>query len=282
MKTTVTALFVLVTMFAFACGGGETEQRSTADESVTEDVSVEDDVPLEAEVVVAPLYPEGKLDPALISVDVPISAVALFDSYYAWDGQSVVLQGYPYVFYGDSITVESELELVAVAEDRDILARFTFAEPLNLTIPAGELVTVSGTIDYYRTGELRLVDAQIIRAAPPVESFEFSPYLYDGVSTIEILEFSELFSIWMGMEVTVDGYYYSTTVSSLSSGDIVRVDLSDPETNSKCVACEMTSEISEEISAAMLENRANTQIRGIVTGESFSMVGLEECELVNR
>ncbi len=48
------------------------------------------------------------------------------------------------------------------------------------------------------------------------------------------------------------------------------------------VACEMAGEIPEDINAAMLENRANTQIRGVIAGESFSVVGLEECQLVNR
>ncbi len=281
MKNLLVLLCVVLLVLIVACGTSDEPLPVADSNSNSEEIADTEDVEEIPEEIV-PLYPEGTLDPALFSVDTPVSAVALFNSYYAWDGQTVVLQGYPFVFYGDSITLESEIKLVAVAEDRDILARFTFAEPLNLTIPAGELVTVSGTIDYYWTGELKLVDAQIMQAAPPAESFEFSPYSYDGVSTIEILEFSELFGIWMGREVTVDGYYYSTTVSSLSSGDVVRVDLSDPETNSKCIACEMTSEISDEVNAVMLENRANTQIRGIVTGESFSMVGLEECELVNR
>ena len=84
------------------------------------------------------------------------------------------------------------------------------------------------------------------------------------------------------MEVTVEGYYSSTTTSVLDSGDVIRIDLTDPETNLKCTGCEMNSALAEDVSAAMAENRAGTQIRGIIEGESFSAVGLVECELVNR
>ena len=219
----------------------------------------------------------------MISADEPVSVVALYNSFYAWEEKVVTLQGYPYVFYGDSITIEDELELVAAFEDREVLATFTFVEPLNLTIPADGIITVSGIIEYDSYGYLELNEGQIVSDVLPLVSIEeVSPYSYDGVSPIGVLDFYELFNIWLDKEVTVDGYYSSVTSSTLSSGVVVRVDLADPESRSKCVACEMSSALSEEVKAAMSENRPNTQIRGVVEGESFNIVGLVNCELVNR
>ncbi|MCD6589338.1 MAG: hypothetical protein J7K88_12390 [Candidatus Fermentibacteraceae bacterium] len=270
-------LFVAVVVLAFpiACGGaGEPAAESDSGTQVTD----------EAETVVEEvvLYPAGTLDPRLVTADDLVAAGDLFESFYAWNGQTVVLQGYPFSYYGDSTVIEDDLELVAVAEDREVLAAVAFAEPLNITVPTGEAVTVSGTVEYSWTGEVELVAGAVVPDAPSAVEMELSPYAYDGVSPIAVQDFFEAFNVWIGKEVTVNGYYISTTTSVLSSGDVVRIDLSDGASGSKCVACEMGEEISQPSGTAMLENRDNTQIRGTITGESFNMVGLEGCELVNR
>ncbi|MCK5785228.1 MAG: hypothetical protein KAH54_01575 [Candidatus Sabulitectum sp.] len=283
MKRSLRITMLLAIAVLVACGGAE--QSSPAEDSGSEaegsdNAQVVEDTPVEIEV--APLYPEGTLDPSMVTADVPVSAVALFNSFYAWDNQTVLLQGYPFVYYGDSTTIEDELELVAVAGEREILATLTFDEPLGLTIPSNELVTASGIIDYSWTGRIELVEGAIVTDAPVAEEIVFSPHTYDGTSPIVIQEFFDIFSVWIGMEVTVDGYYSSTTTSVLDSGDIVRIDLSDPETRSKCVACEMASDVPEATNTVMGENRPGTQIRGTIAGESFNIVGLEGCVLVNR
>jgi len=270
-------------LMVFAAGCGEADQQEPADDSGTEgveDAQVAEGVPVEVEV--APLYPDGTLDPTLVTADVPVAAGALFNAFYAWDEQIVVIQGYPFVYYGDSITIEDDIELVAVAGERDKLVKVTFPETLNLRIAADEPVTVSGTLDYGWTGRIELVEGSVVTDAVLIDVSEVSPYTYDGTSAVEVQQFFDMFNIWIGMEVTVEGYYSSTTTSSLSSGDVVRVDLQNPETRSKCAACEMTGDIPEDISAGMTENRDGVQIRGIIEGESFNMVGLVECELVNR
>ncbi len=280
-KRTVASVLLLVCFAAFMACGTQEQSEPVIDNDTVDDTA---DIVEEVEIEVAlPLYPEGTLDPNMISADEPISAVALYNSFYAWEEKIVTLQGYPYVFYGDSITIEDELELVAAFEDREVLATFTFLEPLNLTIPADGIITVSGIIEYDSFGYLELNEGQIITEVLPLVSIEeVSPYSYDGVSPIGVLDFYELFNIWLDKEVTVDGYYSSTTSSTLSSGVVVRIDLADPESRSKCVACEMSSELSEEVKAVMSENRPNTQICGVVEGESFNIVGLVNCELVNR
>ncbi len=272
-------LFMFVAAVAFAlslaCGGaGEPAAKNEDDTQVT------DEAEIVAEEVV--LYPAGTLDPRLVTADDLVAAGDLFESFYAWNGQTVVLQGYPLSYYGDSTVIEDELKLVVAAEDREVLAAVAFAEPLNITIPTGEAVTVSGTVEYSWTGEVELVAGAVVPDAPSAVEMELSPYAYDGVSPIAVQDFFEAFNVWIGKEVTVNGYYISTTTSVLSSGDVVRIDLSDGASGSKCVACEMSEEISQPSGTAMLENRDNTQIRGTITGESFNMVGLEGCELVNR
>ncbi|MCK5035074.1 MAG: hypothetical protein KAS73_04205 [Candidatus Sabulitectum sp.] len=281
MKSLLGMLMLMLIVLAAGCG--EADQQEPADSSgaeSVEDAQVAEDAPVEVEV--APLYPEGTLDPSLVTADVPVAAGALFNAFYAWDEQTVVIQGYPFVHYGDSITIEDDIELVAVAGERDKLVKVTFPETLNLRIAADELVTVSGTVDYSWTGRIELVEGIVVTDAVVVPIDEVSPYAYDGTSAVEVQGFFDLFNIWIGMEVTVEGYYISTTTSSLSSGDVVRIDLQDSETRSKCAACEMTGDIPEDISAGMTENRDGVQIRGIIEGESFNIVGLVECELVNR
>jgi hypothetical protein len=282
-----TAAFLLITgLLVLACGGSEepaSQPDGTDSGAVTEDQDVTiDETPVET--APPPLYPVGTLDPALITADTPVSAAALYQAYYAWDGKIITLEGYPRIPYIDTMVVEDKLELVAAPGDREALATFSFTDFPGITVRTDQLVTVSGTVEYYWTGDLKLVDGVIIEDAPQALSgIATSPYVYDGETPMLIGEFFEMFNVWLGRDVIVEGYYHSTTTSSSSYGSSIRVDLSDPDdTYSKYVACEMAAEIPEETNTIMIDNRAGTQIRGTVDDESFSMVGLVNCELVNR
>ena len=280
----IAAFFLITGLLLLACGGGD-DPASQPDGTDSRTVTEEQDVTTPVETAPPPLYPEGTLDPSLITADTPVSAVALFVSYYAWDGKKVTLQGYPYIMYmRDTMVVVDEIELIAELGSRDVLATFTFTDSPGITVRSDQLVTVSGTVEYYWTGDLQLVDGVIIEDAPQAQSgLLTSPYVYDGETPILIGEFFDMFNVWLGREVIVEGYYHSTTTSSSSYGSSVRVDLSDPDdTYSKYVACEMAEEIPEETNAIMIDNRAGTQIRGTVDDESFDMVGLVNCQLVNR
>ncbi len=282
-----TAVFLLITgLLLLACGGSEepaSQPDGTDSHTVDDDQEVTiDETPVET--APPPLYPEGTLDPSLITAETPVNAVALYQAYYAWDGKKITLEGYPRISYIDTMIVEDKLELVAAPGDREALAAISFTDFPGITVRTDQLVTVTGTVEYYWTGDLKLVDGVIIEDAPPAQSgLITSPYVYDGETPILISEFFEMFNVWLGRDVIVEGYYHSTTTSSSSYGSSIRVDLSDPDdTYSKCVACEMAEEIPEETNAIMIDNRAGTQIRGTVDDESFSMVGLINCQLVNR
>jgi len=88
------------------------------------------------------LYPVGTLDPRLVTAE------DLFTSFYAWNGLTVVLQGYPFSCYGDST------------------------------------VTVSGTIEYSWTGRIEHVDGAVVPDTPAAVEMELSPYACDGVTPI--------------------------------------------------------------------------------------------------
>ncbi len=276
-----------------ACGGGEEQASRPAGEtaavenaegSQVETTETEEEVP--PETTATSLYPEGTLDPSKVTADIPVSAAALYTSYYAWDGKIVTLEGYPYIPYmADSMLVTDKIELISEPRgSHDVLVTAEFADSSGVTILADQPITVSGTVEYYWTGDIRLVDCTIIDDTPAaLEGSVTSPYAYDGEIPIRVSEFFDTFNVWIGKDVTVEGYYHSTTTSTTDYGVTVRVDLADPDdTYSKCVACEMLTEIPDATDSIMVANRAGTQIRGTIAGESFDMVGLENCELVNR
>lgn len=307
MRTSVATAF-LVLMTLAACGGtpgenegapGDTEVLETPDSTETghgpetgpaqeqgsgHDNAVPEQDAGDEHAGPEPLYPEGTLDPSSVTPDSPVGAAALFEAYFAWDGRQVTLQGYPDIFYGDSMTVEDEVALVAVPGDDLELATFTFDSLQGFKVGRDQLLTIRGTVDYYWTGDLMLTGAEFVEgaeeAAPGAGT---SPYAYDGTTPLPVAEFHELFNTWIGRRVLVEGYYHSTTTSTTDYGVTVRVDLAEPgDIYSKYVACEMTGAIPEGSDSALVASRDGVRIRGTVAGESFGMAGLEDCVLVNR
>ncbi len=276
-----------------ACGGGEEQASQPGDTSETVE-STEGDHTAEAveetpeDTGPPPLYPEGALDPSQITADTPVSAAALFEAYFIWDGKDVTVEGYPYISYlADSMIVVDEIVLIAEARgSRDILATAVFTDTSGVTIWADQPITISGTAEHTWGDDLGIVNAVIVSGASPAQqNFVTSAYVYDGNTPILVQELNDMFNVWIGKELTVEGYYNCTTVSSRLSGEVisVRVDLGDLDSGStKFVACEMTDEISEETDSIMLANRAGTRIRGTLTGKTFNMVGLENCVFLNR
>jgi hypothetical protein len=263
------------------CGGGE-EPRTADTPGTPGDDTV--DVPVDDVIEEVALYPEGTLDPALVTADTPVAAWMLYEAYFAWDGMPVTLVAYPYIpYYGDSTVVEDELRLIADPESTDDLATAVFAEPQGITVMKGEMLALQGTVEMSWTGDVEIIDAVFVDAPDSFEYIDTSPWAYDGITPLPIDEFYELYNVWMDREVTVEGYYHSTTTSITDYGTTIRVDLAHPDDiYTKYVACEMLEEIPAESDTNLLNNRAGAQFRGTITGESFDMVGLEGCTLVNR
>lgn len=263
-----------------SCGEGENVQTSDADDTQVDEVVPE---PVDEVVEEAPLYPEGTLDPAVITADMPIAASSLYEAYFAWNGMQVTLAGYPFIWYGDSTVIEGEIRLVADPESTDELATAFFTEPLNRTVLRGEILAVQGTVEMTWTGDIEITDAVIVDPPAVIEPVETSPWACDGTTPIPVDQFFELFNVWMGKEVTVEGYYHSTTTSVTDYGTTIRVDLAhSDDTYTKYVACKMAAEIPASSDESMVNNREGVRIMGTITGESFDMVCLEGCTLVNR
>ncbi len=272
ITVSVSLLFLLA-----GCGGGDEPQTADSPDTPVDDVT-------EAPIEDVPLYPEGTLDPALVTPDTPVAAWMLNEAYFAWNGMQVTLVAYPYIPYmRDTLAVEDELRLIADTESTDDLATAIFAEPQNRTVMKGEMLAVQGTVEMSWTGDIEVVDAVFVDTPDAFEYVETSPWAYDGTTPIPVDEFYELYNVWMDREVIVEGYYHSTTTSITDYGTTIRVDLAHPDDiYSKYVACEMLEEIPAGSDTSMLNNREGVQFRGTITGESFDMVGLEGCVLINR
>ena len=261
------------------CGGGDQPQTDeTAGDVIPEETA---DETVEEVVEEAPLYPEGKLDPETVTPDIAVDAWALHDSYFAWMGKEVTLVAYPYIWYGDDTVVEDELRLVADPESTDELATAIFDEPLNRTVMRGEIISVRGIVEEGWRGP-ELAGAVFIDPPDAFVRIETSPWVYT-VEPIPVDQFNEMFNAWIGKEVTVEGYYHSTTTSTTDYGTTIRIDLSDPEdTYTKYAGCEMLEPLSSVSGSLIVADRAGVQIRGTIGDAFFDQVGLEGCVLVNR
>jgi hypothetical protein len=285
LKLRYAALAAGAFLLVAGCGGGDApEVAETTDTPVDEVVETPVDEVVETPVEEVALYPEGTLDPATVTADTPVYAWMLYDAYFAWDGMPVTLVAYPYIPYmRDTMTVVDELRLIADPEDSDELATAVFAASPDRIVNAGEMIAIQGTVEMTWTGDIEVVDAVFIDPPETMEYVETSPWAYDGVTPLPVDEFYELYNVWTDREVTVEGYYHSTTTSTTDYGTTIRVDLAHPDDiYTKYVACEMVEEIPADSDTNMVENREGVQIRGIITGESFDMVGLEGCVLLNR
>ncbi len=287
MKLLLTGAMTLFLLLA-ACGGqGEQASSGTDNTGDVSQVTPDDSttaVTQPVETPPPPLYPEGTLDPSQVTADIAVSARALNQAYYAWDGKTVVLQGYPHVMYGDSMVVEDELDMDGAPDDNSRLASITFSEVQNVPVSSEDLITVKGTVEYYWTGDINIIDASMVMDAPQADpEMGISPWSYDGETPMVLSKFYDNFTAWIGKEVTVQGYYHSTTTSTTDYGVTVRIDLAESDdTYTKFVACEMDGQISDHSDSMLVADRDGVQIRGTVTGESFDMVGMENCQLLNR
>lgn len=269
-------LWVLLFGIAFIAGCGD-EPAEAGERTVQE---VTDEIEETPDMV---LYPEGTLDPRLVTPDTPVYAWDLNEAYFAWDSVTVVVSGYPFIFHGDSIRIDGDVILTDEPDSRERIVTVTFAEPVGVSVARGDIVAARGRVALSWTGSVTVADAEMVDPPASLEPIETSPYAYDGETPIPAHQLMEMCYIWKGMEVTVEGRYHSTTTSTTSHGVTVRIDLSSPEmTGTRFAGCEMAEAVPDHIAENLADNREGLQIRGVVAGESFGRVSLEECVIVNR
>lgn len=261
------------------CGGDQQQTDDTTGDVISGEVA---DETVDEEIVEESfLYPEGKLDPAAVTPDVAVDTWALNEAYFAWVGKEVTLVAYPYIWYGEDVVVEDELRLVDDPESTDELATAIFDEPVNRTVMRGEIIAVRGIVEEGFTGP-ELTEAIFVDAPDAFERVETSPWVYDG-EPVPVDQFNEMFNVWIGKEVTVQGHYHSSTTSTTDYGVTIRIDLTHPEdTNMKLVACEMMESLSDVSDSLIVADRDGVQIRGTIADAFFDRVMLEGCTLLNR
>lgn len=284
MRVLVAAVLALALLAA--CGGsgepaetgsdeGSAEVGEQTDSEVADNEVVEE---VEEEVV---LYPEGTLDPNAVTAETVVAASALDEAYFAWDSVEVTVAGYPYIFYGDSTTIEAEITLTPTPESEEELVTVLFSTPPGVTVAGDQIVAARGTGVRSWTGGVEVGEAELVDPPESLAEVETSPYAYDG-APIPAGQLAELYATWEGREVAVSGRYHSTTTSTTDYGTTIRVDLSSPEdTYTKYAGCEMASEIPAATESLMLADRDAVVIRGTVAGESFGRISLEGCEIVS-
>lgn len=256
----------LIILLASACSNGENKKKDDKDSSsdttdqIVEDVSVE----------------SGKLNPFEINADEAILIDELNEVVFAWNNQTVVtITGYCDFFF-DEGSIGDGVELMASPDDGEILVecemKEDYDEEFSKTIP----VTIKGTLVEDFWGLIQLVDCELITTGEALEATTeyIDPYIYNG-ENIAIQDFYNSYYGWMDKEVSVIGYYKSTTTSTTDYGKTIRLDIAGDSTKAGC-------RLADDAINPEITERNDVIVKGIIKGDFFGDVLLEECEVINR
>lgn len=218
----------------------------------------------------------GKLTPDKVNPDEAIPVDELNEVVFAWQQvEEVYITGYCDFFF-DKGKIDNDVSLLYELGSEEIVIdcsmKEVYDEEFDKTIP----VSIKGRIDGERFGRLQLIDCELVEKAVelPATGKYIDPFVYEG-QNIAVKDFHDSYYAWMDIEVSVIGRYKSTTTSTTSYGTTVRIDLSGENNEAKC-------RLKEDYEAPEIEDREGVIIKGIIKGDFFGDVLLEECELVNR
>lgn len=263
-----TFFYLLITVFSFSvisCNNNENKKTKDS-ENKQEKVAEEEE-----------LSPEelARVTPADIDLSKPIPVAALNKAYFEWEDVEVTIAGYVRM-YAKSEPFQEEFDLVEEPGSTDYLFDCTFSETPEGEINADDVIIIKGKIDGSGFSGIRLVDCEYIGVNEEYsDKKDLSPYNMPEKPMFAKYLF-DVYNAWKDVEVAVIGHYWGTTTSKLSDRDVWRVDLSDPETGKKMVGCRTKIEPDSDF---LSNNRDDVVIRGIVKGEIFGSVLLEECEI---
>lgn len=262
----ISLIFMSIALSAIiftSCGDGDKKDDKKTDETPKN---------TEETVLVDKLTPEKLVAGALIT------ASDLNEAYYAWNNMEVTITGYAFLKEGKLFLGNEEK-----TDDWNALAECTPLSEITAEYPEGTKATIKGKIIGTSYGKIALSDCEIIEKTDDVaaKGSYVDPFNYHG-ENISVADLDISFQKpWKGKEVTVIGYYHSTTTSKFdNSPDNVRVDLCAESMGDKLIGCEMAegAVVPDDIE----NNRENVKIKGIISGESFGMVGLEGSEIIKE
>ncbi len=218
---------------------------------------------------------EEFLSPSDIDLTKPIPVKDLKEAFFAWDGQEVIITGYC-DFFRNKGKIGTKVSLIESPEGGDVLVECNMLEDYEEEFDKSIPVTIKGVIDRDFFGRIILKDCELItKGEEAMFSGKINPF-NPPKESMWVGDFFNSYFGWIGKEVSVIGYYFGTTTSTTNNAVYIRIDLLDPETREKSVGCYMI----EDPDYDLANNRENVVIRGIIKGESFGNVSMEECELV--
>jgi len=260
-------LILAVFFFVAACGNDDGEGNDNDSTNIGTD-----------EVTVTKLTPDN------IDLNKPFKPKELQDAVFAWKNVSTVtVTGYCDFFF-DNGKIGTSVDLVENAGDKINMGdpdaqsmkcemKQEYPEEFAKTTP----VTIKGDIELKYGRSFVMNNAELINKGETIENQGYiDAESYKG-ENISLSDFYASYFGWMNKEITVEGYYQSSTTSTTSYGETTRVDLvSDNVT----VGCRLAEGVT--VPEDLANNRDGVIMKGIVKGEAFGNVVLEECTFVNR
>jgi len=269
MKKSILYLLVVVFSFSIIACNNESNSNSDSDNQNNQENIVDEQTEMSPEEL-------ARITPADVDINKPIPVTDLYNSFFEWKDKEVTVAGYVKM-YMDSDEIIASIDLIGEPGSYDILFECDFTDTLNQTVNKDDLVAIKGTITGSSFSRIRMKDCEIIGINEEYsEETELSPYRMPKEPVLAQNLF-DVFHAWIGVEVSVIGYYNSTTTSTLSDNVICRIDLADPESGKKKVGCTMVSEPDNDY---LKDNRNDVVIKGIVEEESFGKVALDQCVMV--
>ena len=264
-------LFILLIAGLFlsiiACNNSETSKNEKSDNN-DETVQEEEHQASEEEL--------NRITPADIDANTAIPVAKLSQSYYEWYGKEILIAGYVKMYLEDT-ELSAEIEIIGKPRSNNVLFNCKFTDTLTEIVKNNDIVTIKGIVDGNGYWGIKLIDCEYVGIDEDYQKGEeINPYRLPK-KAIFAQDIYDLFSAWEGTEVSVIGYYASTTTSTTSYGTTIRIDLKDPESGETLVGCRMKDEPDSDY---LKDNREDVVIRGIIGEESFGRIMIEECVIV--
>ncbi len=214
------------------------------------------------------------LTPDKIDESKAIAVGDLKRAYFAWNGKTVSVYGYP-SYMADKGTIQKEISLTPAPFARWVLS-CELAAPVTETPGLRDKpMVLKGVVKDSPYDTVNLGSCQLVSSG---ENATVPAGIQVGAEQVmNAAEFVQAYNAWKGKKVTVSGSYHSTTTSTTAYGKTIRVDLTDAQGN-KAVGAEFAVDPSNKL----LNNRDNVQMKCTIKGTAFDMVNLSDCQLLNR
>lgn len=275
MKKSLLSLSLVAIVLTFSnCGSSETAGNTNAQQ-------VASSKPAETKGEKSQPSSTGStvLDPNKIDLSKPISVADLRNSIFQWDGKEVAVLAYgQHDFQKGNIMIAFRLTLVGEPGSKNKLIECEMKEGSSGSISDTTPVVIKGTIsgpNIYARDEniISMKNCELVSKDAAGEKGKADPSSIDLSKPIPASDLHNAFFAWEGKQVFVVGNYNGSTTSTVNSGKVIRVDLSDSAGNQ--IACIMKTDPG---SAA----RRDGVIRGTVKGRYFGTnIQLVDCELAN-